>query len=232
MAKSTTTLAPVEPIVAEEENLLESSTTDLVKALDTRGVIFDSCRESYQAIAVHGLDPKVLALRVTDSIIARDYAGREDSDLAKAARDKSVVEGGAKITGAAIKNRATAWALVLTVGVDHTPENVKQAFTLVSVGRGRTIASEFTEKVLPDYSEENDGDKSAWFSQKLEDMRVRMRATSPRLAANRNALTMEKVLAFLKEVPVQAWTEAQIATISDALQEADFALLNPAEDAE
>jgi len=43
---------------------------------------------------------------------------------------------------------------------------------------------------------------------------------------------MEKVLAFLKEVPVQAWTEAQIATISDALQEADFALLNPAEDAE
>lgn len=227
--KSTTTATAVaveEPIVAEEENLLEDATTHLVHALDTRGVIYDSCKESYEAIMVHGLDAAVLAKRVTETIIARDYEGREDSDLAKAARDKSVVEGGAKITGAAIKNRATAWNLVLTVGVPHTHENVKQAFTLVSVGRGRTIA---TDEITPEAAafEGTDEEREVWFTARLEQGRQKMRATSPRNAANRAALNLEKVLAFLKSVPVHAWTEAENKTIQDALDEALSGMINP-----
>jgi hypothetical protein len=224
--KVATAVAVEEPIVAEEENLLEDATTHLVEALDVRGTIYKSCEESYLALNIHGLDAAVLAARVTDSIIARDYAGREDSDLAKAARGKSVVEGGAKITGAAIKNRATAWALVLTVGVPHTPENVKQAFTLVSVGRGRTIAA---EEIIPEATRYDgpEEEKAEWFTQRLEQGRLKMRATSPRNAANRNALNLEKVLTFLKAVPVHAWTEGEVETILSALETATAEMINP-----
>jgi hypothetical protein len=209
MARNTTTPAPApvavleeEVIVAEEETPLEAATDHLVRALDGRGVIFASCEESYKAIQA-GIDPKELAEKVTEAIIARDYSDNPKGVLAQAARKKSVVEGGASITGAAILNRSRAWALVVYAGVEPTPELIATAFKLVSVGRGRTIAD---EQIKPESAafEGTAEEKAVWFAKRLEEGRMKMRSTSPRSAANRNAWDAEKILATL-----QKWGEGE-----------------------
>lgn len=238
MAKNTTTIAKTEPVEAltvdtAEENMAEA-TTALVEALDPRKGIFMSCQESYNYQRL-GLDLKVLAKRVSDAIIARDFPGAdEDHPLVIAARKKGVIEGGANVTERSLKNRAAAWEFVVEVAqVEATPANIATAFKITSVGRGRTLLEEAAKPKFE--ASDLTGDERAKFADEvLEDTRIKMRSSSPRSAANRAAAAFQfdNVLKFLKELPKQAYTNDQIEALGEALQQADAELAGRIETAE